>query len=140
MPEDKDENQLRSSGGEEQEIDGMSPKYNDRKDRKVWVNVKGNRAHRIFEVCFRKKGLLGAWYNYWSETELKIQHQYPLEYSPQQLNCWYEHKKTGYSSHDYIALLPIRPSIWEDFVVIKYRGIPRELVFKARFNTTPDNP
>ena len=55
MPEDKDENRLRSSGGEELEIDGMSPKYNDRKDRKVWVNVKGNRAYKIFEVCFRKK-------------------------------------------------------------------------------------
>lgn len=139
MPEDKDENRLRSSGGEELEIDGMSPKYNDRKDRKVWVNVKGNRAYKIFEVCFRKKGVLGAWYNYWSETKLEIKHQYPLsEEAP--LYSWYEHEIKGYSSHDYVVIMQIQPAVWEDIVIIEYRGIPRKLMFKVRFNTAPDNP
>lgn len=140
MPEDKDENQLRSSGGEELEIDGMSPKYNDRRDRKVWVSVTGNRAYKNFEVCFRKKGLLGVWYNYWSETELKIRSQNPPEPPLPPLYYWYELKAKGYSSHDYIVFLPIPPRIWEDLVIVKYQGIPRELTFKARFNTTPDNP
>lgn len=80
------------------------------------------------------------WYNYWSETELKIQSQNPPEPPLPPLYYWYELKAKGYSSHDYIVFLPIPPRIWEDLVIVKYQGIPRELTFKARFNTTPDNP
>ena len=56
------------------------------------------------------------------------------------LYSWYEHGIKGYSSHDYVVIMQIQPAVWEDIVIIKYRGIPRELMFKVRFNTTPDNP
>lgn len=62
---------------------------------KLWVNVTTKRAsspgvmwETIFEVCFRKKGALGIWYNCSSETDLWV-------------NSAYLGHKQGMSSHDY---------------------------------------
>ncbi|MDR1403898.1 MAG: hypothetical protein LBJ60_09420 [Tannerellaceae bacterium] len=65
-------------------------------DRKLWVNVKirpattsGVYEEILVEVCFRKKGFLGAWYNYNSESTL----------------AWepgLSYHKSGSSSHNYV--------------------------------------
>ncbi|MDR2148221.1 MAG: DUF4848 domain-containing protein [Tannerella sp.] len=58
-------------------------KYN---DRKLWINATSKRTGNMYyyqnspvvpyqihlEVCFRKKGFLGLWYNYSSHTELHM--------------------------------------------------------------------
>lgn len=64
-------------------------------NRKLWVNThlrpgsNGVLEEIDVEVCFRKKGAFGAWYNYSSETT--------LGWEP-----GLSYHKFGYSSHDYI--------------------------------------
>lgn len=40
-------------------------------DNKLWINV-SNSANHVFEVCFRDKGFLGAWYNRKASTKIKV--------------------------------------------------------------------
>ena len=78
-------------------VNGMSTQYNDRGDRKVWVNMNRHKQNAIpylhIEVCFRKKSL-GIWRNYTdAETILSNFGLYPTREG-----------KNGSSSHDYYYL------------------------------------
>ncbi|WP_080905127.1 DUF4848 domain-containing protein [Parabacteroides sp. Marseille-P3160] len=81
-------------------------------DRKLWVNTHvrpgtspGVLQEIQIEVCFRKKGFLGAWYNYSSETI--------LGWEP---GATYH--KSGYSSHDYLWA-----RIYDNGVPVPFTGL-----------------
>jgi hypothetical protein len=73
-------------------------------DRKLWVNIHNHSTYYTIEVCFRKKGLLGAWYNYDSKTYLQ-KTAYNLISAPivneNISNAPNVYSKSCYSSHDY---------------------------------------
>lgn len=55
--------------------------YNSGKSVKLWIDIqKGNRGTSSgrFDVCFRKKGILGVWYNYSAHTSSTIYEIHPL--------------------------------------------------------------
>ncbi|MDR3140873.1 MAG: hypothetical protein LBU37_03995 [Tannerellaceae bacterium] len=91
-------------------------------DRKLWVIVStrpgtslGVYEEVVVEVCFRKKGFLGIWYNYSSETT--------LGWAPPSTGQW---PKSGYSSHDYIwprghGAAPFQGRMW-----VQFRGFGEE--------------
>lgn len=88
-------------------------------DRKLWVNAWARPGQtpigldKIVEVGFRKKGFLGAWYNYSSETTLGWTNT----------NIYWS--KSGYSSHDYIFAAAVsggfKGNMW-----VKFRGFGSE--------------
>lgn len=84
------------------------------KDRKIWVNTHvragsfpGVSQEIVIEVCFRRKGILGVWYNYSSETRMAWE------------GAGYA-SKSGFSSHDYLIPrqwyngnpLPVQGLMW----------------------------
>lgn len=55
--------------------------YNSGKSVKLWIDIqKGKRGSSAarFDVCFRKKGILGVWYNYSAHTWSTIYERNPL--------------------------------------------------------------
>jgi succinate dehydrogenase flavin-adding protein (antitoxin of CptAB toxin-antitoxin module) len=92
-------------------------------DRKLWVNVilrpgssPGIYEEILVEVCFRKKGALGLWYNYSSDTFL----------------AWepgVSYHKSGYSSHDYLWARVFKngaPVPFQGLMYVKFRGFGDE--------------
>lgn len=99
------------------------------KENKVWVKTKTERDHSIpiirVEVCFRKKGILGVWYNHNSGTEATLKDGYGIAlYSGSIFSAF------GFSSHDYcykrasdgIDVLPV-----ERDIEIKHHGTGKTL-------------
>lgn len=88
-------------------------------DRKLWVNVvtRPGTDHGVYEeilveVCFRKKGFLGAWYNYKSETSLGWTNGAQRDDS-------------GYSSHDYLWARIYengQPVLFQGEMWVQFRG------------------
>lgn len=121
MPKEDSHSQLRSGA---MDVNKLSTKYNERRDRKLWVNVQmtsillpNTPNIRIpmleIEVCFRKKGILGVWYNYWSQTSLVLRGSITGVDS-----------KSGYSSHDYRTDNYGRLKNINTTATVEYRGIP----------------
>lgn len=82
------------------------------KDRKIWVNTHvragsfpGVAQEIVIEVCFRRKGILGVWYNYSSETQMAWE------------GAGYT-SMTGFSSHDYLI-----PRPWNNGKPLPVQGI-----------------
>lgn len=91
-------------------------------NRKLWVKVwakpgeitSGVGYWAIVEVCFRKKGFLGAWYNYSSETSLGWSGQ----------NGW---SKSGVSSHDYyFPIAYTGRGLFKGTMWVQFRGFGSE--------------
>lgn len=129
MPEEN-LNNLRN-GNVGLEINQLSTKYNSRGDRKLWVNVhrKGFKLpdpsgltvpYIQVEVCFRKKGFLRKWYNYSSETILRLRG-----------SIFGVDSKGGFSSHDYI--MNYSPVVRAE-ATVEYRGIPEKFDFLINFD------
>lgn len=90
-------------------------------NRKLWVKTRidpGNSGvgyWAIIEVCFRKKGFLGAWYNYKSDTTLGWKNGKVID------------NKSGFSSHDYPLAMPqvnagfVKGTMW-----VQFRGFGAE--------------
>lgn len=87
-------------------------------DRKLWINVKTQKGGSgvleeiVVEVMFRKKGFLGAWYNYSSETI--------LSWDP-----GVAYSKSGFSSHDYKWAREYtngNPRPFRGLMFVKFRG------------------
>lgn len=75
-------------------ISFISATYTFGGDRRIWIYTyflekRNGVYHNQVEVCFRKKGFLGQWYNYSSSTTLNVG------------NGLYVASKSGVSSHDY---------------------------------------
>lgn len=131
MPEENISNLRNGNVG--LEINRLSTKYNSRKDRKLWVKVhrKGFKLpdpsgisipYMQVEVCFRKKGFLCKWYNYWSETTLRLRG-----------TTFGVDSKGGFSSHDYI--MNYSPGgIVRIEATVEYRGIPEAFKFLINFD------
>jgi hypothetical protein len=69
-------------------------------DRKLWIEctyylLDGHNSVLV-EVCFRKKGFLGAWYNYSSTTYLDLTFYEPAPIG----DTWYGGPQNGVSSHN----------------------------------------
>lgn len=92
-------------------------------NRKLWINCRvrpgsstGVFEEIFFEVCFRKKGFLGAWYNYDSETT--IGWESGMSWS-----------KPGYSSHDYLwarTFQGAQPVPFRGLMYVIFRGFGQE--------------
>ncbi len=138
MPEEKSEVRI-GVNTSSLEVNKLSTKYNDRRDRKLWVNVnrKADKFHdhdNVYmffpymevEVCFRKKAAFGVWYNYYSSTSLTLRGELSdVKY------------KSGYSSHDY-QWRGI-PRFFSTLATVEYRGIPGTFDFYINYDATQQN-
>lgn len=70
-------------------------------DRKLWINCSYKSPGLLVEVCFRKKGLFGAWYNYDSVTHMNITF-YAMEGYISPITSYPLLVCSGCSSHDLI--------------------------------------
>ncbi len=75
-------------------------------NRRIWVtldDVTGDQIARTktgFDICFRKKEFLGAWYNHWALTKTYA------HIGSQGLRAIDDKMKDGYSSHNHSFFLP----------------------------------
>ncbi|NMB06489.1 MAG: hypothetical protein GX976_08965 [Bacteroidales bacterium] len=74
-------------------------------NRRIWVTLDDVTVDNIartkagFDICFRKKGFLGAWYNHWALTKTYA------HIGPQGLRVVDNKTIDGYSSHDHSFFL-----------------------------------
>lgn len=74
-------------------------------NRRIWVTLddvtvdNNARTKAGFDICFRKKGFLGAWYNHWALTKTYA------HIGPQGLRVVDNKTIDGYSSHDHSFFL-----------------------------------
>lgn len=101
--------------------------YSGDKTRKLWIDIQPQPSPNVnppaitrFDVCFRKKGFLGAWYNYSSVTDFSLSCKGTYGLYTMQSGM------KGASSHDYV--FPVRWSISDQAlvygsIIVGYSGI-----------------
>jgi hypothetical protein len=90
----------------------------------------------MVEVCFRKKGILGIWYNHNSGTSAKLLTKYTIE--PFEGTLW---SSFGFSSHDYYYARKMAPNATggtyfvpvDDYVEIIHNGTGKTLTLHLSY-------